>query len=633
MVDRVKYTFSGHSLVMNALFVLINLAAVTFITLAFQEAFSAKKWLFVTIGAGMLILSTVGIVIFKGRMMMAYVSRVLVGSIFIVSGLIKANDPLGFSYKLEEYFEDGALAFRIKDWFSSPQFSLESLIPYALEFSVIICIIEILVGVLVLIGGKIKLTSWLLLLMIVFFTFLTGHTATCDPNQKFMDRDVYPASSEIAHTKIEEAKTNKDVRIVSKKDGKVTVDEVKGTQCVLDCGCFGDAMKGSMGRSMSPTESFWKDLVLLYFIVWIFITQARIKPNTSRENSVIIPISLLLILFLSWVFDWYFPGIFALIALVGAVWIKQSGGKILGNYFGSTLFLIVLCTIFSTYVLMYEPMRDYRPYAVGSNLIEKMHDGIPSVYKNMFRLKNLKTGEIMTLSEKEYMDPVKKVWTDSTLKYVDMQSVEVKKGKLPSIDSSQFDPMLSVDQLTPTEKAMPYVDSILDANLIDGVLLKEVANNQELTIPKAEYDTTSYPTSQYTLVRPVGIINPELSEVSVRNLIVDSRLAMVIFSRNLNDANWEYVDKLKDIYAHCKKTKTPFVMVTSSPTNDIEKFRKKYHFDVPTFIMDFVEIKVVTRSNPTLMIVMNGVVKAKYPSRSIPSYDWIQKHILFKNIK
>ncbi len=34
-----------------------------------------------------------------------WVCRILVGLLFIFSGLIKANDPLGFSYKLEEYFE------------------------------------------------------------------------------------------------------------------------------------------------------------------------------------------------------------------------------------------------------------------------------------------------------------------------------------------------------------------------------------------------------------------------------------------------------------------------------------------------------------------------------------------------
>jgi uncharacterized membrane protein YphA (DoxX/SURF4 family) len=37
------------------------------------------------------------------------IARILVGTLFVVSGLIKANDALGFMYKLEEYFEPGAL--------------------------------------------------------------------------------------------------------------------------------------------------------------------------------------------------------------------------------------------------------------------------------------------------------------------------------------------------------------------------------------------------------------------------------------------------------------------------------------------------------------------------------------------
>ncbi|MDA1144990.1 MAG: DoxX family protein, partial [Bacteroidetes bacterium] len=33
-----------------------------------------------------------------------HLSRILVGVLFIVSGFIKLNDPVGFSFKLEEYF-------------------------------------------------------------------------------------------------------------------------------------------------------------------------------------------------------------------------------------------------------------------------------------------------------------------------------------------------------------------------------------------------------------------------------------------------------------------------------------------------------------------------------------------------
>jgi uncharacterized membrane protein YphA (DoxX/SURF4 family) len=134
-------------------------------------------------------------------------SRVFVGILFIVSGFIKANDTIGFSYKLIEYFEV----------FHTPIF-----IDYAVPISMLICIFEILVGVALLAGAYAYVNAWLLLVMIVFFTLLTGYSAIT---------------------------------------GKVT-----------DCGCFGDAIK------LKPVQSFIKDLVLLVFILFIFIGHKYIKP-------------------------------------------------------------------------------------------------------------------------------------------------------------------------------------------------------------------------------------------------------------------------------------------------------------------------------------------------------------------
>ncbi|MFA6261230.1 MAG: BT_3928 family protein [Bacteroidia bacterium] len=134
-------------------------------------------------------------------------SRILVGTLFILSGFIKANDTIGFSYKLVEYFE-------IFHW--------DLFVPYAELLSIVICIFEIMVGVALLLGAYSKWNAWLLLLMILFFTWLTGYSALT---------------------------------------GKVT-----------DCGCFGDAVK------LAPFESFLKDLVLLVFILIIFIGQKHIKP-------------------------------------------------------------------------------------------------------------------------------------------------------------------------------------------------------------------------------------------------------------------------------------------------------------------------------------------------------------------
>ncbi len=94
-------------------------------------------------------------------------SRLFVGILFIISGLIKLNDPLGFSYKLTEYF-------------SEPVFNMPFFVPYSLVIALFLVILEVVLGVFLLIGYKSKLTIWSLLFLIVFFTFLTFYSAYFD---------------------------------------------------------------------------------------------------------------------------------------------------------------------------------------------------------------------------------------------------------------------------------------------------------------------------------------------------------------------------------------------------------------------------------------------------------------------
>jgi len=92
------------------------------------------------------------------------ISRIFVGVLFILSGLIKLNDPVGFSFKLEEYFSPAVL-------------DLPFFTPYALALAIFLVIFEVVLGVLLLLGYQKKITLWSLLGMIVFFTFLTFYSA------------------------------------------------------------------------------------------------------------------------------------------------------------------------------------------------------------------------------------------------------------------------------------------------------------------------------------------------------------------------------------------------------------------------------------------------------------------------
>jgi len=159
------------------------------------------------------------------------ISRVIVGILFIFSGLIKANDPLGLSYKMEEFFD--VWNFHLLD-------------NYTLFFSIVMIVFEIVAGVAILLGWRMKLFSWLLLLLIIFFSFLTGYA--------FLSGKIH------------------------------------------ECGCFGNCIPLTSG------ESFAKDLVLLLLILFLFFNQNKIKTFFSPLINITV---LLLVTVFSFSIQWY----------------------------------------------------------------------------------------------------------------------------------------------------------------------------------------------------------------------------------------------------------------------------------------------------------------------------------------
>ncbi|HEX9511060.1 MAG TPA: BT_3928 family protein [Puia sp.] len=159
------------------------------------------------------------------------IARFIVGVLFIFSGLVKANDPLGLSYKMQEFFE---------------VWNFHWLDNLTLAFSIIMIVFEIVAGVAILLGWRMKLFSWLLLVLIVFFTFLTGYAYL---------------------------------------SGKVR-----------ECGCFGDCIPLTAG------QSFAKDLVLLVLILFLFFFRDKIRTYLSQPVSLSL---LILATILSFSFQWY----------------------------------------------------------------------------------------------------------------------------------------------------------------------------------------------------------------------------------------------------------------------------------------------------------------------------------------
>lgn len=159
------------------------------------------------------------------------IARVVVGLLFIFSGLVKANDPMGLSYKMQEFFEI---------W------GLHKFNSITLAMSVLMNAFEIIAGFALLLGWRIKLFSWLLLLLIVFFTFLTGYTY------------------------------------------------ITGTP--KNCGCFGDCLP------ITSKTSFLKDVALTILIGFLLWQRKHIRPLFREKWQLILMTAVTVF---SFGFQWY----------------------------------------------------------------------------------------------------------------------------------------------------------------------------------------------------------------------------------------------------------------------------------------------------------------------------------------
>jgi uncharacterized membrane protein YphA (DoxX/SURF4 family) len=156
------------------------------------------------------------------------IGRIVIGLVFIFSGFVKGVDPMGTMFRIEDYF----IAFH-----------MEWAMPAALVMTILLCTVEFTVGWLVLLNIRMKIVTWILLVIISGFTVMTFFDAIYNP--------------------------------------------------VPDCGCFGDAI------ILTNWQTFFKNVVLLMLTLVIVFTRkhAVTKIKVRLQNSIALTVIILFALF------------------------------------------------------------------------------------------------------------------------------------------------------------------------------------------------------------------------------------------------------------------------------------------------------------------------------------------------
>ena len=379
------------------------------------------------------------------------IARLLLGALFIFSGIVKCIDPTGGAIKIEDYF----IAW---GWYDAPW-------GLCMTLSFIQNILEFTAGFMLVCGSLIEIASLITLLFMVFFTPLTLYIALANP--------------------------------------------------VSDCGCFGDAFK------ITNWQTFGKNIVFLAIAILVFAWR---KIDGKGEK----------------------------------VW-KQVAMTGMG---------VLVALLISIKGVTDEPIMDFRPYAVGTDIRASMTipEGAPATeYKTTFILE--KDGVQKEFDENNYP------YEDSTWVYVDSKSEVIKEGYVP-------------------------------------------------------------PIADFTLTTTDG---DEMSD-----LILNSTTPVFLaISPKLGSANDEQMAKVGEQFKLAQEHGFDFFVATSSPQSDYISADSLAGVALNYLSADETMLKTITRSNPGLIVIQNGVIVAKYNLDHMPfdngmanpaatylanikhSYDWM----------
>lgn len=308
------------------------------------------------------------------------------GILFIFSGFVKAIDPLGTSYKMQEYFESFAKDGMASLW--------EQMAHYSLPISISMIVAEIVLGFAIIVGFRTRWAAIGLLAINLFFLYLTGYTylsGFCLTKQAIFVPAVLILFILLSACIKDHNKRLKGVLLSSlllvlyfiycKMSGTCSTCEFTKTNMkVTDCGCFGDFMK------LKPWETFYKDIFLSIMSLVIVIQSHKITGWISDKFSRMITFA--------------------------------------------ALGLSILFCLYNTY--MNEPVIDFRHYAVGSDLNQKMKEIRPRKADFIFIYKNQSTGE-----QKEF--GMNNLPTDTTWSFIDRKETVIDEGEPAPINNLRFE--------------------------------------------------------------------------------------------------------------------------------------------------------------------------------------------------
>lgn len=245
-------------------------------------------------------------------------------------------------------------------------------------------------------------------------------------------------------------------------------------------------------------------------------------------------------------------------------WYEKITNLFTGKFYWLVSLYIIVCgIIFCIYNTSNEPMIDFRPYKIGANIPKLM----------------TVEGDDAPIYENTFIyekDGVKKEftednypWEDSTWVFVDRYNKVIKEGKEPAIHD------FSINRL--------YL-------------------NKQKTEIEAEEDIT-------------------------HEVLADSGYTFLMIAYSLPEMRINNLGNFEDVNNYAKDHGYKFYCLTSSPRDTILTQENQNITNFDYCLTDERTLKTITRSNPGLILIKNGIIINKWGDKDVPDERALNKPI------
>lgn len=495
------------------------------------------------------------------------------GALFIFSGWVKAVDPLGTAYKMEQYFAEFESTFS-GTWFSFLAPLFPQLAEWATGFAVFMVVFEIVLGVMLMIGSARKFTAWAFFLLVAFFTVLTGFTYLTG---------YVPAGVNFFQFS---------------QWGPYVATNMK----VTDCGCFGDFIK------LEPFTSFMKDVFLLVPSVLFLVYHSKMHQlfGAGARTAIVLLGTGALILYSFSNYMWDIPHADFRPFHKGAnIRLEKELEDLAENNADVVAYKVTnKATGETAQFPIDEYLKKYKQYP-----------------KEEWELEQIKE------------EPVVKVVKSADGFSVPSAEGEPYAAELAAYLANEWE--VEGDTTAKVVERSKVSDFELSGGAEGSDMTYDILNNPEYSFMIVAYKL--YTHAEETTTEMLRDTLYAVDTVAVGDTVKMVRKVDRVDKRQVEHTvyEWEpdYLDPWTDIVnpvlAEAQKAGFEVFAATSFASPDkLQQFREATGSDYPFYTGDDILLKTIVRSNPGVVLLKNGKVVDKWHYKKLPTYAELQAQYL-----